>query len=286
MISGAFDPTGADPTEADRGPTSAAARLVAAWDAQQAALVNRREDRFSTVVALVVRMLTSRAEAPTASALTVLDLGCGPGSLSARVLERLPGVHVIGVDYDPALLHLAATHLAEAYPRRFHPLDSDLAGCGWAEAVSALLSAEALPPIGAVVSSTALHWLHPAQLVDVYTRAAGLLPAGGLLLDADHLRYDSVAEPFLSAAAAADDLATQTRDQAAGALTWDQWWEELAGVPEFACHLAERARRFADRPPTPPAPLDFHLAALTCAGFSEAAPVWRHLDDVIVCGVR
>lgn len=31
----------------------------------------------------------------------LLDLGCGPGSLSARLADRLPGATIIGLDSDP-----------------------------------------------------------------------------------------------------------------------------------------------------------------------------------------
>ncbi|MET0416763.1 MAG: hypothetical protein ABW022_12170 [Actinoplanes sp.] len=41
-----------------------------------------------------------------------------------------------------------------------------------------------------MVSSTALHWLSTTQLLGVYQVAAALLPPGGLLLNADHLRFD------------------------------------------------------------------------------------------------
>ncbi len=34
----------------------------------------------------------------------MLDLGCGPGSLATRLLDRIPAATVIALDADPVLL--------------------------------------------------------------------------------------------------------------------------------------------------------------------------------------
>jgi trans-aconitate methyltransferase len=44
----------------------------------------------------------------------VLDLGCGPGSLAARLLERLPAASVVAIDSYPLLL-APVTEAARAY---------------------------------------------------------------------------------------------------------------------------------------------------------------------------
>jgi hypothetical protein len=54
----------------------------------------------------------------------------------------------------------------------------------------------------------------------------------------------------------------------------------------LAAHEAGRTRRFADRPPTPHAPLDLHLSALRTAGFAETGVIWRLYDDVVVLARR
>ena len=45
---------------------------------------------------------------------TVVDLGCGPGILTARLAERWPHAHVTGVDSSPSMLSKAAL----AHPHR------------------------------------------------------------------------------------------------------------------------------------------------------------------------
>jgi ubiquinone/menaquinone biosynthesis C-methylase UbiE len=48
---------------------------------------------------------------------TVLDLGCGPGLMSARLLELVPAGALIGVDADPALVARARERCAGAGAR-------------------------------------------------------------------------------------------------------------------------------------------------------------------------
>lgn len=92
----------------------------------------------------------------------VVDLGCGPGNLTARLAERWPTAEVIGVDASPSMLAAA---------RRDHP------GLSWVEAD---LAAYRPPrPADVVFSNAALHWLpdHRALLPTLLGRVA---PGGRL----------------------------------------------------------------------------------------------------------
>ncbi|GAA1008135.1 hypothetical protein Aple_045280 [Acrocarpospora pleiomorpha] len=250
--------------------TSLTARdLLDRWEQQQSAYVAHRENRFLVMLEIL------RLHSP--ETLTVLDLACGPGSISDRVLARLPGSRVVATDYDPVLARLAETALAE-YGTRSEVIDADLATPGWADAFRPWR-------FDAVLTSTALHWLSPGQLLGVYTELAGILPPGALLLNADHLRFEPHL-PTLREISAGHDAQVQGSAFAAGVPTWDQWWAMAAEIPELAERLPERERRFADRPPQPLAPLEFHLAALRTAGFAEVGTVWQYLDDYVVFARR
>ncbi|WP_369213858.1 class I SAM-dependent methyltransferase, partial [Streptomyces flavofungini] len=209
--------------------------------------------------------------------LHILDLACGPGSLADRVLTAFPQARVTALDYDPVLLRLADAVLAE-HGDRAAVVDTDLVRANWAD----FLVGE---KIDAVVSSTALHWLSPSQLLGLYTTLADLLPPGALFLNADHLRYGSDNET-LGALSALHDAEVQRASFDAGADTWDAWYELAAAQPGAAPLAAERLRRFADRPPQPLSPLHFHLSALRTAGFAEAGTVWQYLDDYVVFARR
>ncbi|SHN46699.1 class I SAM-dependent methyltransferase [Cryptosporangium aurantiacum] len=253
----------------------AARALLRAWDTQQDAYVAHREQRF-TVMLETIRLHLG-------TGVRVLDLACGPGALSDRVLTGLPGSTVVALDYDPILLEIARGALPAD---RARVLDVDLVAPGWESSVGEALVGEA--PLGeasfdAVVSSTALHWLSPAQLLGVYAAAARVLRPGGLLLNADHLRYTT---PTLRAVAEQHDAETQRAAFAAGALDYDAWYAEARKEPALDALAEDRAKRFADRPPQLDAPLDLHLAALRTAGFAEVGTVWQYLDDYVVAARR
>lgn len=260
--------------------TDTIADLIRAWDDQQAAYITNREQRFQIMLDVIARACeTSAAFGDDGAGLTVLDLACGPGSLSQRILDRFPAVRVVGIDYDPVLLAVASTWLGKRHGSRFTPVDADLAAPGWE-----LLLPENRAHIA--VSSTALHWLEPAQLVALYGTLGHVLEAGGVFMNADHLRYDPAAQPMLTDLATDDDKRTQRAAHAQGVPTWEEWWTDAIARPNLAAHNEERTRRFADRPPTPHAPLELHLSALRTAGFTETGVLWRLYDDVVILGRR
>src|SRR6266699_978348 len=139
--------------------TQTAAAWVDRWDAQQQVYLPDREERF-TVLIDAVQECAGRPDP------LVLDLGCGPGSLAVRLLDRIPAANVVAVDADPLLLALGRA--ACAAPDR---------------------------PADAAVSTTALHWLPPDALAAMYAEVASVLRPGGLVLNGDHLAEDETAAP-------------------------------------------------------------------------------------------
>jgi len=255
--------TGA-PTPAE---TEQALALLAAWDAQQAAYITNREQRFTIMLDVVDHVVPEGG--------VVLDLASGPGSISQRVLARRPDVTCIAVDFDPVLLELGRTALA-GQPVRF--VDADLWDRDWTAGLDG-----AVPD--AVLTSTALHWLPSDVLSRVYNDLGALLAPGGVVMNADHLRYLD-GRTLFAELSARDDERTQRIDRAAGALDWDQWFAEVTAVDRYGCLAAERERRFEHRSPNPELSLAFHTAALEVAGFAEVGPVWQHLDDFVVLARR
>ncbi|MGG7463552.1 MULTISPECIES: class I SAM-dependent methyltransferase [unclassified Plantibacter] len=254
---------------ADPGLTARSKELLAAWDAQQAAYITNREARFTFMLDIVADTIPSDG--------TILDLACGPGSISARILERLPDATCIAVDVDPVLLELGRQALAE-HGDRVTFIDADLWDRDW------LLALDGRTP-DAVLSSTALHWLPADVLTRVYSDLATVVPEGGIVLNADHLRFEE-GRPLFEELSRLDDERTQRQDRRNGAQDWDEWWNELVAVPHFAALAPERERRFSERPPNPELSLGFHVESMRMAGFAEAGPVWQHFDDFIVLARR
>jgi ubiquinone/menaquinone biosynthesis C-methylase UbiE len=61
----------------------------------------------------------------------VVELGCGPGGLSRRILRRLgEGGVLVGVDQSEGLLTQASALLAGPWPARFEPVRADIARLG------------------------------------------------------------------------------------------------------------------------------------------------------------
>ncbi|GAT68727.1 methyltransferase [Planomonospora sphaerica] len=110
------DPVSAPPLEAEL-----ARAWLRRWDARQERYVADREGRFTVIGDVLVHALAGCARP------FVLDLGCGPGSLSVRVAGRLPSAQVVGVDSDPLLLALARG----ACPRAVRFVEADLRLPGW-----------------------------------------------------------------------------------------------------------------------------------------------------------
>src|SRR5579864_7239522 len=86
------------------------------WDAQQQRHIPDREARFTAIL--------DALKAFAGSSPRVLDLGCGPGSLSARVLDRFPAAEIVAIDTDPLLLAIGRGALGGA--PNLHFVDADL----------------------------------------------------------------------------------------------------------------------------------------------------------------
>jgi len=256
-------------------------RLLADWDRQQSGYLLQREGRFTAALDTMAELVGDRLAAGG----TVLDLACGPGSFSARVLDRFPAARVVAVDMDPVLVAVGSAALADRADR-LSWVDADLRDPGW----------PARLPVGevdAVVSSTALHWLSAGQLAATYRRVAGLLRPGGVLLNADNMAYDPGQEVFARLTAAAERRRAEQAFGTEGAPDWDTWWAAAVAAPELAGAVAERDRRnAAERGPDDHDPgarltgVRLHVAALLEAGFTEAGTIWQDHDDRVLLGVR
>jgi SAM-dependent methyltransferase len=238
------------------------------WHRQQEHYVPARGERFALMADYLVR---ARGD----GALRILDCCCGPGSLAQVMLDRFRAARVVAVDIDPWLVEMGRRTITD--PDRVEWVEADLRGEDWAASLSGA-------SFDGVVSATALHWFHPDELVRLYEAPAGLLAPGGLLLNADHI-------PQSAAATAAWGRGLITAWQAvnlgaAGAESWEQFWDAARREPGFAELIAERERRFSGRRRARALPVDFHREALRTAGFQEIADVWRLHDDSVLLALR
>lgn len=235
------------------------------WDRQQRRFLPDREERFSVLGALIGAVAGDKPP-------RVLDLACGCGSITSRILSRFPSAQVVAADIDPVLLRIAAGVFEG--DRRVTLAEVDLRTLDW--------SASLPPgPFDAVVTATALHWLQPELLAAVYRSVTGLLRPGGLFADADH--FPLLPTPRLNQTVAVLDQVGDGHGEG-----WEEWWERVAQAPQFSELLVERSRRFGGslHPAEFTPAADWHLEHLTAAGFSEAGVVWRRGQTAVVAALR
>jgi SAM-dependent methyltransferase len=235
------------------------------WDRQQQRYLPDREERFSVLATLVEAVA---GDSPP----LVLDLACGCGSITSRILSRIPSAQLVGVDLDPVLLRIAAGVFEGE--ERVTLTEVDLRSPEWTASLPA-------GPFDAVVTATALHWLGPELLAALYRSVAGVLRPGGLFADADHVPLASA--PQLDRVAAALAPASNGLGE-----EWEEWWDRVGRTPQFKELLAERSRRFGGELHhaefTPAA--EWHLQQLGAAGFSESEVVWRRGQAAVVAAIR
>ncbi|GAB1818286.1 class I SAM-dependent methyltransferase [Herbidospora sp. RD11066] len=243
-----------------------ARRWLDRWDRQQEGYMPSREARFATLIDALVES----AGRPDP---LVLDLGCGPGSLGARIKERLPEATVVGFDTDPLLMALGGA----AYDGiRF--VDADLRVPGWS-AVAGLPR-----PADAAVSTTALHWLPEEPLSLVYRELSTVLRPGGVFLNGDHMQSPEGTR-LAALERAVAGRATDRRFPGGRPEDWAAWWAAVEEDPGLTalCEDREKRRAMAAHHGFESLHLAVHVTALTQAGFTEIGTLWQEGDDRLLC---
>ncbi|WP_031083141.1 class I SAM-dependent methyltransferase [Streptomyces sp. NRRL WC-3549] len=218
------------------------------WDRQQEWYMPDREERF--------RVMLDMVEAVVGSAPRVLDLACGTGSITDRLLRRFPDATSTGVDLDPALLAIARGTFEGDDRVTF--VTADLKDPAWAEG---------LPhsSYDAVLTATALHWLHSGPLTALYGRIGQLVREGGVFMNADHMI--DTGTPRINAAERAH--------------------RHLSLIHmALAEPTAERFRIYGEHADGDTPSPQWHADTLRAAGFAEARAVWSSPSDSLILAVR
>ncbi|MFJ4854385.1 class I SAM-dependent methyltransferase [Streptomyces sp. NPDC088730] len=226
-----------------------------------------REERF--------RVMLDMVEALVGPEPRVLDLACGTGSITDRLLRRFPKATSTGVDLDPALLAIARGTFDGDERATF--VTADLKDPRWPDAL----------PHGsydAVLTATALHWLHSEPLAVLYGQLGGLVRDGGVFMNVDHMTDPGT--PRINAAERAHRHAVMDRAKAGGVLDWADWWALAAKDPVLAAPTAERFRIYGEHADGDTPSVRWHADTLRAAGFGEARAVWSSPSDSLVLAVK
>lgn len=257
--------------------------LMSSWDRQQEGYLPAREERF--------RVMFEAIEVLVGEKFLALDLACGPGSISQRLLKRFPsarrrrGRPRPGAARDrtaDAGNHRWPAALGRARPAR-HGLER------WT--LAAHVRRRPLDDRAALADAAAADRRVPPTRDD---RASGR----------DRAQRRPHALRLLTAVAGARHTCARAAPgerafEHEGAEDWQRWWTRLDQIPALADLLAERKRRFGGAGRDDSAALwgrgsadahcssrSFACAALSEAGFVEIGSIWQELDDYILLAVR
>jgi trans-aconitate methyltransferase len=241
------------------------------WDVQQTGYLPDREGRFTAMLDVLEVVLPEEFVA--------LDLACGPGAISQRLLTRFPKARCVAVDFDPVLLAMGQGVLG-TMDGRLHWVEADLHQAEW-------LTRLGTTQVDAVLSTTALHWLPVEYLVQLYLQLGQLVRPGGVFLNGDHFKFVPHLQTFQQVA---DTVKQRRRDDAfirRGVEDWEQYWDAMAAEPALQALFAERERRFGWKAAGWHTPIfDVHAAALQDAGFHEVGVIWQNIDNRVLMAVR
>lgn len=233
------------------------------WEAMQNCYIPQRLYRFD----LMLRC----AELPREAESRILDLGCGPGSLSLRALQFYPNAHVLAVDANPILLAMGQS-MARRTTGHLQFLQVDLRLVDWWAAYAGSFDL--------VLSATALHWLNPAHLARTYRSIYRALKPGGRFLNSDHIASDhpetqSRYRQMLQAS-------QQAAFQAAEADDWDRFWQKLSAKldqPNLQALLDEIGIWEGTDDGQPK---HFHITELQQSGFEQVELHWQDLGEAVI----
>jgi SAM-dependent methyltransferase len=202
-----------------------------------------REQQLDLLIAMVRTHCVAAGLRPH-----ILDLGCGPGIVAARMLDAIAGSTYVGVDASPPMLAMAQTRL-EPYTGRYALGQADFEA----------MTPEQLPggPFGAAIAVQAIHNCSDEGKQRAYASARAVLAPSGLFVLSDRMRIVTPAL-FPAYLSVWDSLDKQPAQQG---------WQHTEGrsFGEHAQSVAERGDR--------PGSLEQNLLWLREAGFAEVAAV-------------
>ena len=241
------------------------------WDLQQNAHIKSREERFNAMFDVISEHIPEDFRA--------LDLACGPGSISKRLLERFDHAESVAVDYDPVLLHIGKSVLGDVNGR-----------LSWAEAnLREREWVNRLPHLefDVIMSTTALHWIPHSDLRLLYKDLYRILKPGGIFMNGDHMKLKNESKPISEIMRRLWKKSEEHEFSVEGIRDWKKWWEDLEAYPELSSLLSERRKRYANPDEhNNEIFLDEHIEYLEEAGFKATGVIWQELESKVLLAIK
>ncbi|AUT04142.1 SAM-dependent methyltransferase [Nostoc sp. CENA543] len=211
--------------------------------------------RYDEMLDVITRCL------PTTSRY-ILELGCGTGEVSLKILERCPDAHIVALDYSPRMLQFAQDKIAAAgYAPRWTGIQADFGD--WAIHPEKFnIGSE----FDACVSSLAIHHLQDEMKLQVFQQISASLGQNGCFWNAD---------PILPESPALAEIYQAAREE------WTrQQGTDLAAIRAKVGTSNQQGYSSQDQLAT----LATHLQMLTQAGFKTVAVPWKYYGLAVFGG--
>ncbi|MEO6861729.1 MAG: class I SAM-dependent methyltransferase [Microcoleus sp.] len=192
----------------------------------------------------------------------ILELGCGTGELTLKVLQRYPSVEIVAVDYSPRMLDFARAKIeAAGYASRWTGIELDFGE--WANNPNFSGLGD---KFNAGISSLAIHHLEDEMKLKLFQRIGESLTAGGCFWNADPVLPESSAMKDIYQAAREDWALSQG--------------ETLAAIRASVGTSVAYGYSNPDRLAT----LAAQLEMLANAGFETVAVPWKYYGMAVFGG--
>ncbi|WP_024750220.1 class I SAM-dependent methyltransferase [Crocosphaera subtropica] len=192
----------------------------------------------------------------------ILDLGCGTGELSLKLLKHCPNAKVMAVDYSPRMLEMAKSKLEKTeFLERIRFIQGDFGA--WANGD---MKKEIGTNFDACVSSLAIHHLTDEMKYQLLTCIGKNLRNGGCFWNAD---------PILQESPQLQDIYGRLREQ------WTiSQGSTITKVRSQMGNSQAQGHSGQDRLAT----LETHLTMLSSVGFKTVAVPWRFFGLAVFGG--
>jgi tRNA (cmo5U34)-methyltransferase len=209
-------------------------------------------------------MLNAVARCIPSTSRRILELGCGTGELSFKILKRCPDAEIIAVDYSPRMIDFARGKIERAgYDKRWKGIEADFGE--WVHHPEKFNIGEGFD---GCVSSLAIHHLKDNMKSNLFKRISQSLSAGGHFWNADPVLAESsgLSEVY---EAIREEWATQQEIS----LT-----EVRAKIGTSSTYGYSNQDQLAS--------LEQHLQMLGDAGFATVAVPWKYYGLAVFGGIK
>ena len=211
--------------------------------------------RYDEMLEVITRCLPSTSRC-------ILELGCGTGELSLKILNSFPDAQVIALDYSPRMLQFAQDKITAAgYQQRWTGIQADFGD--WTNNPEHLdIGSE----FDACVSSLAIHHLQDEMKLKLFERISASLTENGCFWNAD---------PTLPESPALAEVYKAAREE----------WSLQQGISltEIRAKLgATSTQGYSSQDQL--ASLDIHCQMLSKAGFKTVAVPWKYYGLAVFGG--